>query len=164
MRWDTAFIMQIHEPLVELKQLHEVYTVPERRLMRFIDWICWFCSAYRYTSENNRPMILIATGAGCAYIIDLVHFILANDINLVHTVHIVFSSRSVELFQFISDCIMQRRIPNMIVNGHITKAKLEFAGERETSDRMAFVHRADLQNLIETAHKETVVYYCGAPK
>eukprot|EP00494_Astrolonche_serrata_P014605 UN14740 len=53
--------------------------------------------------QELPPLILVGTGAGCAYLIDFHQYILANDIELKKPVQMLISSRSVTLFQFITD-------------------------------------------------------------
>ena len=70
--------------------------------------------------ENLPPLILIGSGAGGAYIMDFYNYIVSNDIKLENKVEIYYTSRSISLFQLVTDIICKKPIKNFIVNAHIT--------------------------------------------
>eukprot|EP01084_Bolivina_argentea_P268747 456569_1 len=66
------------------------------------------------------PLVLIASGAGCSYLIDYYQYIVANKIKLENTVQFYFTARALGMFQWFTNITCNKHINNFYVNAHLT--------------------------------------------
>lgn len=121
--------------------------------------------------DNLPPIVLIATGAGCSYLMGFVNNVIAMEKQFKYPVKIYYSTNNLMLFQFVTNWLCRKEIENMTVDAHLTSLNFDtvFQVPREVSEdggaRMA-CGRLSIDEIIERMailFPETEVYYCGNP-
>lgn len=133
---------------------------------------CFFILVQASPFNLQAPCVQIGTGAGIGIIVDFYMFMTANDIELSQPVTVYFSTNSIGLFQFVTDLVCARSIPNYSVNAHLTSAKdfdCDFeAQEVQQSAEAGAEHemklgRLSFMEVLSNASKDADVYFCGSP-
>eukprot|EP01084_Bolivina_argentea_P268749 456573_1 len=170
--WNIGIIMQVvpnHSDCYYRKTWTSLIASYDTRYMCGLR--CWgpFRSDYRTLinyKQNETPIVLIGTGAGCSFLLDFYHYIVANDINLTEIVHFYFSTRSITMFQWFTDITCHKNINNLFVNAHLTSHDNITYNKKLSSfykSRDSQIGRASFQEILKKAEKNTNVYFCGSP-
>lgn len=123
-----------------------------------------FISGYSIldAAPHIPPLLLVASGAGAAYIMDFISRVRALDIPLVNTVSVYYTVRSLALMQFVTNHLMHPPVHNVEVHAALTKNDgVEYETVPNKQDMQ--VGRFDIGELITMAHEDAQVYFCGAP-
>ena len=97
-----------------------------------------YVSEYASMTPDGRylpPLVMIGTGTGCGPLLDFYLHIMANNTELRNPVTVYFSTNSLGLFQFVTDLICAKPVPNYSVNAHLTSASDFEKGERKKKKR-----------------------------
>jgi hypothetical protein len=170
--WNTALVVQVHYRQDGRSFTERLSRLPLAERLRF-----WgpFASEYAFVTPDGKnelpPLVLIGTGAGCGPILDFYMHITANNFELPNQVVVYFSTNSVGLFQFFTDLVCSKAIPNWRVNAHLTQADdYEHNFERRSqqqddhsSERGMKLGRLSFMDVLSEASPDTHVYFCGAP-
>jgi hypothetical protein len=124
--------------------------------------------------ESLPPLVLIATGAGAAYIIDFVHWLSASSQSLTNPINVYFSTNSVGLFQFFTDLTCTSTIdPLLSVNAHLTRHddifeydEDNYAGQisdAQEDNRNMAIGRLSFDQVLSKAPLDSIAYFCGSP-
>merc|ERR1712062_824015 len=110
----------------------------------------------------STPLVLIATGAGCAFVLDFYWYVTANAIALDEAVTIYFSTRSIRLFQMVTDATCTKKVHNLFVNAHLTshenivprnKDRDRDSGKAKDKSRESAIGRLDMDEILVAAEK-----------
>jgi hypothetical protein len=110
------------------------------------------------------PLILVATGAGAAYLLDVQQFILAKGIVLTNPIEIHFVTRDPILFQFVTDILCAEKVHNLTVTASLTSlTKNGTTVYKEIGKEMSElqVGRTCLETLAREAPEGCEMYFCG---
>lgn len=134
--------------------------------------------------SNMPPLILLATGAGAAYIVDFYMYISSRSVELTNPVTVYFSTNSVGVFQFFTDLCCSGAITDWTVNAHLTRHDDELEYDEDNNpdfqnagaDRdsqmpedaksgaiAAHIGRLSFKDVIHNADRRSTAYFCGAP-
>ena len=95
----------------------------------------------RYYSEHNdllslldpaavevgtNPVIIISTGAGANFALDVVSQIRKHGIELEKRVEIIYSTNNIHLLQYVTNCIAAVKVNNLFVTAALTKTNNNF--------------------------------------
>ncbi len=170
--WNTALIVQVHYRDDGRSFTERLSRLPLAERVRF-----WgpYASEYALVTPDGKtpmpPLVLIGTGAGCGPILDFYMHITANNFELPNQVVVYFSTNSVGLFQFFTDLVCAKAIPNWRVNAHLTQAEdYEDNFERQSqqqndhsTERGMKLGRLSFMDVLGDAPGNAHVYFCGAP-
>jgi hypothetical protein len=78
--------------------------------------------------EKNIYLFVCFLGTGCGPLLDFYLHVTANNIELRNPVIVYFTTNSIGLFQFVTDLICGKAIPNYSVNAHLTRFDFSFFG------------------------------------
>eukprot|EP01084_Bolivina_argentea_P144611 253673_1 len=115
------------------------------------------------------PVVLIGTGAGCAFILDFLFYVRSKKITSFKSrVDIHFSCRSVKLFQWITDLLCKKKENNLFINAHLTSHQNvnEYDSNNLSDDknkRKAKIGRASFETVLRNSIVNTKVFFCGSP-
>eukprot|EP01084_Bolivina_argentea_P168047 291519_1 len=176
--WDIGIIMSIHPNRTGCDPrktwTSEAVTRPLCEILGFKTWGP-YRSEYRVLikEETNAPypstsLVLIGTGAGCAYLVDFHQYISSHNIALDKKVYMCFSTRSLAMFQWFTDITCHEYVPNLSVNAHLTShdnvrhKEKELKTEAQRS-RSSAIGRLDIEQIFERSESNANVFYCGSP-
>eukprot|EP01065_Artemidia_motanka_P026911 TRINITY_DN32149_c0_g1_i1.p1 TRINITY_DN32149_c0_g1~~TRINITY_DN32149_c0_g1_i1.p1 ORF type:complete len:792 (+),score=185.56 TRINITY_DN32149_c0_g1_i1:69-2444(+) len=109
------------------------------------------------------PLVLAASGAGGAYLMDFVGRLRADSVVLANPVCIYYTVRSLPLLQFVTDHLCTPPVRGLSVHAALTSASdIHYEGCHETRDIQ--IGRLNIDQIIAGAPKDAHVYFCGAPK
>jgi len=174
--WTTALIVQIHgRPGSWTRRLADA------AVGTHLDSWGPYTTEYRQLSlglEDLPPLVLIATGAGAAFIVDFYMYVSARNVDLSNQVDVFFSTNSMGLFQFFTDLTCSGAKDNWNVNAHLTRHddEIEYlddkqqGGDVELKDNGAssaqigmHIGRLSFKQVITNAALDSEVYFCGSP-
>ncbi len=172
--WNTALIVQVHAHTAGRTRTftEKMARLPLAERVRF-----WgpFASEYALVTPDGKmdlpPLVLIGTGAGCGPILDFYMHITANSYEPNNQVTVYFSTNSVGLFQFFTDLVCAKSVPNWRVNAHLTQADdYEDNFERQSqqqndhsTERGMKLGRLSFSDVLGEAPVNSHVFFCGAP-
>merc|ERR1711991_282063 len=173
--WNTAQVVQLHR----WNDGNESFTVKLSRKEVSSRLRFWgpYLSDYAAMTPDGRylpPIIQIGTGAGIGPLIDFYMAFTAANMELYNPVTVYFSTNSIGLFQFFTDLVCAKSIPNYTVNAHLTKAsdfEVNFEADEvdpsqangRESERDMKLGRLSFMEVLGGAPKDTEVHFCGAP-
>eukprot|EP01060_Flectonema_neradi_P040763 TRINITY_DN940_c1_g2_i1.p1 TRINITY_DN940_c1_g2~~TRINITY_DN940_c1_g2_i1.p1 ORF type:complete len:629 (+),score=72.09 TRINITY_DN940_c1_g2_i1:74-1888(+) len=119
------------------------------------------CSAYHQLLfvENMPPVILIASGSGAGMLLDFVYYLVKTQTALLNTVKIFYTSRSLALFQFVTDLLCEESIHNLEISSALTAPGFEYSPSHPTRDMQ--IGRMNVSDMIRNADPSTRVFFCG---
>ena len=183
-QWDIAALVQVFPKHNETLSHRTPWTlrVANSDPSLMVSLNCWgpYRSEYRIlnqTLENGGvlpPLVLIGTGAGCAFVIDFIQFLKANvnKYSLAYPCYVYFSSKSLKLFQFFTDETAKIPINNVFINAHLTRYEKKVGYDKNDpsnykKERDASIGRMSFEEVLDEAAgehgKALNVYFCGAP-
>lgn len=160
--WNTAAIVQVHRwTSGDISFTGRLSRKEVSARLRF--WGPYLSEYAEFTPDGRYlpPLVLIGTGAGCGPIVDFYMYFTANGMELTNPVSVYFSTNSIGLFQFFTDLVCSRVVPNFTVNAHLTSAddfdvdfeqqtKSEGNNAAQDAHAMKLVRRApDVPSFIE---------------
>lgn len=116
-------------------------------------------SIYSTIPDNfDKPLVLIGTGAGGGYLLDCLRYIFDNG-NIPKSVKIIYSTRSLPLFQFMNDIFSKYDgIPSVSIETYLTSND-----HLETDPEYGInLSRIDLDGTLERVNMKSLVYFCGS--
>jgi len=169
--WNTAIIIQIHEWNRGIESFtSRLSRKPLASRLRF--WGPYLSEYGDLTPDGrqNPPLVLIATGSGCGPILDFYMHFTANNEELPNPVAVYYSTNSVGLFQFVTDLLCAKSIPNWTVNAHLTGSEdydADFEANPQSRDSHASARemklgRLSFNDVLGEAPKDALVFFCGA--
>eukprot|EP01062_Namystynia_karyoxenos_P062547 TRINITY_DN55447_c0_g1_i1.p1 TRINITY_DN55447_c0_g1~~TRINITY_DN55447_c0_g1_i1.p1 ORF type:complete len:823 (+),score=231.71 TRINITY_DN55447_c0_g1_i1:75-2471(+) len=155
--WDCATIVRIYEggmtdKLAALEQ-DDVIQVrgPFRASYSLLDAVPFL-----------PPLVLCASGAGAAYLMDFVARVRAEGVMLANPVCMYYTARSLPLLQFVTDHICSPPIRGLSVHAALTSTSdLNYESSHEERDMQ--VGRLNINEILKGAPKDAHVYFCGQP-
>ena len=121
-----------------------------------------YSSSFQHLLYTNKyPRILIATGAGCSYIIDFIQYLKLNDNLLINDIFIHYSCRKIRLFQFVTDILAKINNNKVHVNAHLTSHKNISYNNNDNIQyrRDAAIGRATFERVLLDAPKSLVFLF-----
>jgi hypothetical protein len=109
------------------------------------------------------PLILVATGAGAAFLLDVHQRLASEAAKLARPARMYYSTREPILFQFVTDILCRTKTPNVKVSAHLTSLGSARVYSEVGLDPV-FVGRASLQRMVETASPGSELYFCGSSR
>jgi len=175
--WKIGFVMRVFDDHDKCFDKRKTWT--KHMLNRLINdnndiLTCYgpYRSEYRHLLSFNKniqyPLILIATGAGCSYIIDFYNYILKNNIKLHYKVYFYFSTNSIKLYQWFTNITCKIPINNLFINAHLTKKiNIHYDNSKSINNyiekRELYIGRMSFDDILNNADPNTHVYICGSP-
>lgn len=166
--WDTAFIAQVHAENHGDRSFSSL--LANKSPGESVTYWGPYYSDYHALNDFTRlpPLLLIATGAGANYLLDFFSQITAEEhCFLANPVQVYYSTSSLALFQFVTDYLCARSVPNWAVTAHLTQHDDEFAldvdRDEKQHERQARLGRISLEDTIRKVEAATHVYFCGSP-
>jgi hypothetical protein len=141
------------------------------------------CGPYRRVYRRleqmpqQNPYILIATSTGVSFIMDYVFWVRQQpDVRMQRPVHIMFSTPSRGLLEWVSNIVFRavHTCPSLSATCFLTARDVEQVSietklvEEDSSSANKLAHSAisagrfEVETMIQTAPKDTEVYFCGA--
>ncbi|CAN0216584.1 unnamed protein product, partial [Ectocarpus sp. 6 AP-2014] len=123
-----------------------------------------------YRSEYGRlvefphlpPLLIVATGAGAALVLDFIGYVRANNIVPLRPVSVYYSSASLALLQFVTNTLLAERSPGIHIQTALTRHEdLQVVDEASGPEPELVMGRLDIKNIIGEVSQETEVYFCG---
>ncbi|CBN79562.1 hypothetical protein Esi_0011_0129 [Ectocarpus siliculosus] len=123
-----------------------------------------------YRSEYGRlvefphlpPLLIVATGAGAALVLDFIGYVRANNIVPLRPVSVYYSSASLALLQFVTNTLLAERSPGIHIQTALTRHEdLQIVDEASGPEPELVMGRLDIKNIIGEVSQETEVYFCG---
>lgn len=74
-----------------------------------------------YCCYELCPFQIVATGAGAALVLDFIGFVKANKLAPAQPVSVCFSSASLALLQFVTNTLLDERIPGIHIQTALTR-------------------------------------------
>lgn len=148
-RWDTGII---------LRKYRDEWT---DRILNKDTLISYgsYRSIYSTILENiDKPLVLIGTGAGGGYLLDFLREIVQKDI-ITQSVKIIYSTRSLRLFQFMNDLFSKfGDINNVTIELYLT-SNSHLISDIESGIN---IKRIDFDCFIKNLDKTSNIYFCGS--
>ncbi|CAN0302663.1 unnamed protein product [Ectocarpus sp. 12 AP-2014] len=123
-----------------------------------------------YRSEYGRlvefphlpPLLIVATGAGAALVLDFIGYVRANNIVPLRPVSVYYSSASLALLQFVTNTLLADRSPGIHIQTALTRHEdLQIVDETSGPEPELVMGRLDIKKIISEVSQETEVYFCG---
>ncbi|CAM9569749.1 unnamed protein product [Ectocarpus fasciculatus] len=123
-----------------------------------------------YRSEYGRlmefphlpPLLIVATGAGAALVLDFIGYVRANNIVPLRPVSVCYSSASLALLQFVTNTLLAERSPGIHIQTALTRHEdLEIVSSASEPEPELVMGRLDIKKIISEASEETEVFFCG---
>ncbi|CAM9174985.1 unnamed protein product [Ectocarpus sp. 4 AP-2014] len=123
-----------------------------------------------YRSEYGRlaefphlpPLLIVATGAGAALVLDFIGYVRANNIVPLRPVSVCYSSASLALLQFVTNTLLAERSPGIHIQTALTRHDdLEIIDSASGPEPELVMGRLDIKKIIGEVSQETEVYFCG---
>eukprot|EP01083_Nonionella_stella_P089728 250451_1 len=182
--WNVGFLIRVHARKDEfgftqyMKKTAEI----DHQMLAFGPYRSSFANIISeiekdITDDYQSAVVLIATGAGAAYVMDFMLYLRAmrkrleweeDDASwmLQKEVRIHFSCRSIKLFQWITDFLCEEYIENVHVCAHLTSHKnvhdYDHAQNRNKV-RKAKIGRAAFDVFLKESPPLSKVFFCGSP-
>ena len=120
------------------------------------------CSVYHQLLfiEGMPPVILIASGSGASMLLDFMYYVVKNKISLLNNVKIFYTSRSLPLFQFVTDMLCEESVHNLEVSAALTAPGYEYSPSHPTRDMQ--IGRMHVSDMLSDADSKTQVFFCGS--
>jgi hypothetical protein len=120
-------------------------------------------SLWSRLSHNPSPIVIIATGAGANFALDVVSHLRRRNTALSKRVEIIYSTDSIHLLQFVTNAIAAVKMDHLYVSAALTKTQAHLeAPDPKHPSRLTF-GRIDLSATIDGIEDPmTTVHFCGA--
>ena len=166
--WNTAFVYQRHSENRKSKSWTNLLS--QKSVGTNIRYFGPYYSEYAELTSLVAlpPLVLIATGSGCNFLLDFFTWMKARKVSPTEPVVAFFSTESLALFQFVTDLLCSVVIENFSFSAHLTRHDdtLEFDAADDSQNRTkakASLGRLSLEEVIQEAPSNAEVYFSGSP-
>ena len=111
----------------------------------------------------SNPLVLLGSGTGGAYLMDFVGYLMENDVRLHRPVYVYYTSKSLPLFQFVTDVLCATPLEKLEVHAALTSHP-EVTYTPSHAERDMSVGRLSIHSILTQAPADSLVYYCGSAK
>jgi len=195
-QWNVGFIIAVHpredkygftERVAKRKAIKK--EDEENYMMSYGPYRSSFANIIPFLNEETESaemdpyesaIILIATGAGCSYMLDAILYLRGKfksdaKFRLKHSVRIHFSCRSIRLFQWATNFLSEVQMENVQIFANLTSHKnIHDYDEKEDVEiqenvllpkaSQAKVGRASFKTVLRQAPHASKVFFCGHPR